>query len=154
MNAVEPRVHLEIGSRFENVELVQIAVAASLEQLAVDAETARSIGSAVREAVANAIQHGNALDPEKRVEIEFGLEGDEVVIQVRDEGRGFDPDAVPDPRSPENLLKPAGRGIFFMKRYMDAIDYSFDPGRGTVLTLRKRVSRAPAANSQRQEEEA
>ncbi len=154
MNAVEPRVHLEIGSRFENVELVQIAVAASLEQLAVDAETARSIGSAVREAVANAIQHGNALDPEKRVEIEFGLEGDDVVIQVRDEGRGFDPEAVPDPRSPENLLKPAGRGIFFMKRYMDAIDYSFDPGRGTVLTLRKRVSRAPAANSQRQEEEA
>jgi serine/threonine-protein kinase RsbW len=148
-----PRVHLEIGSRFENIELVQIAVEASLRQLNLDVESSHSIGTAVREAVANAIRHGNAMDPDKKVEIDFGIEGEDVVIRVLDQGPGFDPEDLPDPTAPDNLLRPNGRGIFFMKEFMDQIDYSFEPGRGTQVTLRKRSSKPPSEARQGEEEQ-
>lgn len=140
MTAQGPQVHLAISSRAENVELVQIAVEASLGQLSLTEDDSHWIGIAVREAVANAIKHGNQEDPAKRVEIDFGLEGDEVVVRVADEGEGFDPGALPDPLSPENLLRPNGRGIFFMRRFMDDISYAFRPGGGTIVTLRKKIS--------------
>ncbi|MGB3563636.1 MAG: ATP-binding protein [Thermoanaerobaculia bacterium] len=153
MTTSEPKVCLEIGSRTENVELVQIAVKASLQQLKLDAETSQSIGTAVREAVANAIQHGNNMDPEKFVRVECCLDGDEVVIQVRDQGNGFDPKKVPDPLEPDNLMRPNGRGIFFMKKFMDDIKYSFESDGGTVVTMRKRVTLQPPAASQEEEDE-
>ena len=153
MTMSEPKVCLEIGSRTENVELVQIAVKASLQQLKLDAETSQSIGTAVREAVANAIQHGNSMDPEKFVRIDCCIDGDEVVIQVRDQGNGFDPNQVPDPLDPDNLMRPNGRGIFFMKKFMDDIQYSFESDGGTVVTMRKRVTLQPPAASQEEEDE-
>jgi serine/threonine-protein kinase RsbW len=153
MTTSEPKVCLEIGSRTENVELVQIAVKASLQQLRIDTETSQSIGTAVREAVANAIQHGNGMDPDKNVRVECSLNGDEVVIQVRDQGNGFDPKQVPDPLDPNNLMRPNGRGIFFMKKFMDDIQFSFEPAGGTVVTMRKRVTLQPPAASQQEEDE-
>ena len=151
MRADNPRVHLAIGSQFENIELVQIVVEESLRKLALQDDVAHSIGIAVREAVANAIKHGNREDPAKRVEIDLGVSDDEVVIQVSDQGTGFDPQRVADPRQPENLLRPNGRGIFFMNSYMDGIDYSFKPEGGTVVTLRKRL--ASLASGPRLQEE-
>jgi serine/threonine-protein kinase RsbW len=153
MTTSKPKVCLEIGSRTENVELVQIAVKASLQQLKLDVETSQSIGTAVREAVANAIQHGNSMDPDKFVRVECCLDGDEVVIQVRDQGNGFDPKQVPDPLDPDNLMRPNGRGIFFMKKFMDDIQYSFESDGGTVVTMRKRVTLQPPAASQEEEDE-
>ena len=147
-----PKVHLEIGSRIENIELVQIAVESSLRQLRLDADSSHGIGTAVREAVANAIKHGNSMDPEKRVKVVCWMEGDEVVIRVSDEGEGFDPNVLPDPTEPDNLLRPNGRGIFFMKNYMDEIDYTFEPGRGTQVTLRKRIPSAQSVSSQGEED--
>lgn len=144
----EPRVHLEIGSRLENVELVQIAVEASLQQLAIEEVISNQIGTAVREAVANAIKHGNKSDASKQVKVEFGLEGDEVVIAVRDEGLGFDPAKVPNPLEPENLLKPDGRGILLIKEFMDRVDYDFERETGTALVMRKRIE-LPLENSDR-----
>jgi len=154
MTSQGPQVHLAISSRAENVELVQIAVEASLEQLSISEDDSHWIGIAVREAVANAIKHGNQEDPGKRVEIDFGLEGDEVVVRVADQGVGFDPGTLPDPLSPENLMRPNGRGIFFMRRFMDDIDYTFRPGGGTVVTLRKKISPTgePAGESEKEEE--
>ena len=150
--AVEhPRVHLAIGSQYENIELVQIVVEESLRKLDLDDDTAHSIGLAVREAVANAIKHGNRQDPGKRVEIDFGVEEGEVVIEVSDQGDGFEPRDVADPLDPDNLLRPNGRGILFMSNFMDGIDYSFKPEGGTVVTLRKRLAVA-ATDARRQEE--
>ncbi len=136
----DSQVHLVIGSRIDDIELVQAVLEESLQKLEVDADLSHSIGIAVREAVANAIQHGNLRDPAKRVQVGFGLEGDEVVIQVTDEGEGFDLEGVRDPRTGNNLLQPTGRGILFMNSFMDAIDYSFRADGGTVVTLRKRIA--------------
>jgi serine/threonine-protein kinase RsbW len=148
----EPRVHLEIGSRLENVELVQIAVEASLQQLAIEEEVSNQIGTAVREAVANAIQHGNRSDANKQVSVDFEILGNEIVIEVKDEGVGFDPKQVASPLEPENLLKPDGRGILLIRKFMDRVEYDFQDERGTALTMRKHVE-LPLKNSDRQEEE-
>jgi serine/threonine-protein kinase RsbW len=139
------RVHLAIGSQYENIELVQIVVEESLRKLELADDVSHAVGMAVREAVANAIEHGNRRDPEKTVEIEFGIEDEVLVIQVCDQGEGFDPAAVADPLNPTNLLRPNGRGIFFMNNFMDEIDYSFRAEGGTMVTLRKRLLPAEEA---------
>ena len=132
--------HLDVGSRFENIELVQVVLRDSLERLGVDEDTRHWVDVAVREAVANAIKHGNAQDPGKQVHVDLFREGDEVVIRVEDEGIGFDPAQLQNPLAPENLLKPNGRGIFYMKSFMDDIHYGPRPGGGTIVTLRKKVA--------------
>jgi serine/threonine-protein kinase RsbW len=137
--ADEHRFHLAIGSRFENIELVQVVLKDRLRQLGMDEDTQDWVDVAVREALANAIKHGNAQNPEKQVHVDLDVEGDEVVIRVEDEGVGFDPDQVSDPLAPDNLLRTNGRGILFMKKFMDRIHYGSGPGGGTMVTLRKRV---------------
>jgi len=136
----ERHFHLDVGSRFENIELVQVVLRDSLERLGVDEDTRHWVDVAVREAVANAIKHGNAQDPGKQVHVDLFREGDDVVIQVEDEGTGFDPAQLQNPLAPENLLKPNGRGIFYMKSFMDDIHYGPRPGGGTIVTLRKKVA--------------
>lgn len=145
MSAPQPEVHLAIGSRFENIELVKVVLDDCLRQLELDDDSMHWIELAVREAVANAIKHGNRQDPEKRVDVDLAVEGDAVVIRIEDQGAGFDPGAVHDPLAPENRFKRDGRGIFYMKKFMDSIEYGFRPEGGTVLTLRKRLGRRPAA---------
>ncbi|HYG64636.1 MAG TPA: ATP-binding protein [Thermoanaerobaculia bacterium] len=132
-------VHLAIGSRFENIELVQIVLKDSLVSLGLEEDALHWIDIAVREAVANAIKHGNAQDPAKKVDVDLAIVGAELVIQVRDQGEGFDPGQIQNPLAPENLLKPNGRGIFYMKSFMDEINYGLEPGGGTVVTMRKRL---------------
>jgi serine/threonine-protein kinase RsbW len=134
--------HLDLGSRFENIELVQVVLRDTLVDLGMDEDARHWVDVAVREAIANAIKHGNAQNPEKKVHVDLALEGEDLVIRVSDEGTGFDPDQIHDPLAPENLLRPNGRGIFYMKSFMDEIHYGTRPGGGTQVTLRKRVSRA------------
>jgi len=143
-----PRVQLAIGSQYENIELVQVVVEDALRRLDLDEDTSHSIGLAVREAVANAIKHGNRQAEEKRVEVDFGMEGEEIVIHVRDEGEGFEPAEVPDPTDPANLLRTNGRGILFMRSFMDTIAYRRRDSGGTVVTLRKQVLGAVAPDSE------
>jgi serine/threonine-protein kinase RsbW len=93
---------------------------------------------AVREAVQNAVVHGNRLDPFKLVRLRCRCEvGKGVSIIVKDEGQGFDPEAVPDPLAPENLGAEHGRGILLIKFWMDEV--SFEQG-GTEVHMRKRAS--------------
>lgn len=135
----EHRFHLAIGSRFENIELVQLVLKDYLERLGMDEDTCHWVDLVVREALANAIKHGNEQDPAKQVHVDLAVEESELVIQVEDEGVGFDPSLLGDPLAPENILRPNGRGIFYMKSFMDDIHYSSGPGGGTMVTLRKRL---------------
>lgn len=150
--SVAPQVHLAIGSSIHNVELVQVVVEEALRQLDLDPDDAHWIGVAVREAVANAVKHGNRQDPDKRVELDFGVEGGELVIKVHDQGGGFDPEQVESPLEPDNILKPSGRGIFYMKNFMDQIEYSSRPDGGTVVTMRKHLGPAARASGDGEED--
>jgi serine/threonine-protein kinase RsbW len=106
-------------------------------------DAAHYMSVAVRESVVNAIKHGNRQDESKRVHLAFTLDTDELEVEVADEGDGFDPDAVPDPIAEENLLKTYGRGIFFMRSFMDTVSYSFPPGGGTVVRMTKKLGDPP-----------
>jgi serine/threonine-protein kinase RsbW len=73
------------------------------------------------EAVNNAMIHGNKSDPNKRVTIRCIVENQSLTIRVKDEGKGFDPEGLQDPREEENLLKENGRGVFLIRSLMDSI---------------------------------
>lgn len=91
---------------------------------------------AVREAITNAIVHGNHEDPDKPVYVTSRCDADgDVSITIRDQGQGFDNRAVPDPTTPENRLSPHGRGIYLMHALMDEV--CFEEG-GTVVTMLKK----------------
>ena len=101
------------------------------------------IETALREALANAVIHGNRENPSKRVCVECRCYADgEVSITVRDEGQGFDTNAVPDPTAPGRRLSEHGRGIYFLKTLMDEV--SFEEG-GTVVRMRKKLNVGPDA---------
>ena len=98
---------------------------------------------ALREALANAIVHGNQEDPHKHVYVACRCTADgEVSITVQDEGQGFDSNAVPDPTAPENRLVKHGRGMYLMKTLMDEL--RFEQG-GAVVYMRKKPNAGPAA---------
>jgi len=144
----EHRFHLAIGSRFENIELVQVVLRDCLERLGMEEDSRHWVDLVVREALANAIKHGNAQNPSKQVHVDLAVEGEDLVIRVEDEGAGFDPAQVADPLAPANILRTNGRGILFMERFMDGIQYGAGPGGGTMVTLRKRLTGSKADSSQ------
>src|SRR5262249_49636051 len=93
---------------------------------------------AVREALANAIVHGNQEDPYKHVFVKCrcGADGD-TSITIEDEGNGFRSNSVPDPTLPENQLQTHGRGLYLIKMFMDEVD--FEQG-GSVVHMRKKAN--------------
>ena len=116
------------------------------EQTATEVATASGFGEdeimqiamAVREAAVNAVLHGNAYDPEKKVRLEFERTDQNLVITIRDQGRGLDLGKIPDPLAPENLLKTSGRGIFLIRSFMDEVE--IHPSQtGTEIKLIKHV---------------
>jgi serine/threonine-protein kinase RsbW len=135
------RIEITVSSRFENIELVQVIAEHLCENAGVDEDGSHWIGMAVREAVANAIKHGNKLDVSKKVFAVFELSGMELEITISDEGQGFDPEKVSDPLNPQNLMKTSGRGIFYMKTFMDQVHYSFHSGGGTSLVMTKNLAK-------------
>jgi serine/threonine-protein kinase RsbW len=135
------RIEITISSRFENIELVQVIAEHLCENAGLDEDGSHWIGMAVREAVANAIKHGNRLEVSKKVDATFTLRDYELEIRISDEGDGFDPDKVSDPLNPQNLMKTSGRGIFYMRTFMDAVQYSFNPDSGTSLVMTKNLAK-------------
>ncbi len=118
-------VRLQIHRNFDMVDFVKV-VSDRVGQLAgMDEDTVHWIGVAIRESVINAIKHGNREDFGKLVTVEFTFapvaDPSELVVRVLDQGEGFDPGDVANPLDPENLLKSSGRGIFFMRSFMDDV---------------------------------
>jgi serine/threonine-protein kinase RsbW len=138
-------VRLDIASRIEMIEVVQTVLAHLSTTMAFDEDAAHYMSVAVRESVVNAMKHGNAGDETRRVLISFTMQPGALEVSVQDEGPGFDPAAVADPVAQENLLKPDGRGIFFMRSFMDEVRYSFPSKGGTVVTMVKKAG-TPAAS--------
>ena len=132
-------VRLDVASRFDMLEVVQTVLAHLSSLVGFDDDATHYLSVALRESMVNAIKHGNRFDDLKRVHVEFTFAPNSLQVEVRDEGPGFDPGGVADPLAPENLLKADGRGIFFMRSFMDDVSYAFPQEGGTVVRMRKTV---------------
>jgi serine/threonine-protein kinase RsbW len=136
-------VRLKIHSVFEMLDLVQLVSDRMGQMAGLDEDAVHWVGVAVRESVINAIKHGNRLDEAKSVTIEFAFvpaaTPTELVVRVIDEGEGFEPEVVADPLAPENLLKSSGRGIFFMRSFMDDVSVHKVPEGGMEVRMMKKL---------------
>lgn len=138
-------IHLEFSSTFEMVDFVEVVGGHVSRDIGLDDDAIHWVGVAIRECVINAIKHGNQHDTSKRVFVEFATalsSVPELIIRVRDQGKGFDPDQIADPLAPENLLKGSGRGIFLIRNFMDEVDLQRAPQGGMEVRMVKRVAGA------------
>jgi serine/threonine-protein kinase RsbW len=132
------RVSYRMESTLDSVNKAEEMADKTAARTGFDEDTRGGISMAVREAMINAVLHGNAYDPNKYVNLTFEQNGPELTVIIVDQGKGFVPDEVPDPLAPENLLKQSGRGIFLMRAFMDEVRFrKLDPG--TEITLIKRL---------------
>jgi serine/threonine-protein kinase RsbW len=131
-----------LHSTMESVGEVEAAAERVASEAGLDEDQRFHIGMAVREATVNAVLHGNEYDPARMIDVAFENTGVDFIFTISDEGRGFNPDNLPDPLAPENLLRGTGRGIFLIRSLMDEVHFrQLHPG--TELTLIKHL--APAA---------
>lgn len=131
---------LILETALAEVSRAEQAVLEAAESMGYDGSERFAVKLAIEEALANAIKHGNACDPSKRVVMEFSASEDELRISVCDEGPGFDPGNIPDPTLDENLEKPSGRGVMLMRTYMNEVYFNQT---GNCVTMVKRRSTAP-----------
>jgi len=139
MNIHKDKIEIRIGSALEYLDLVQVLTDCITDFMGFDGDTAHWIGMSVRESVTNAIQHGNKLDLSKRVDISFEVAPDHLDISVKDQGTGFQIDRLPNPLDPENLLKPSGRGIFYIRSFMDEVEFIPHNQGGMEIRMVKKV---------------
>jgi serine/threonine-protein kinase RsbW len=136
-------VHLEIHSTIDALDLVQAVAEHIAKTLGLDEEALHWTTMAVRESVINAITHGNSSDPAKLVFIDFTaapeLDPEDMVVRVRDQGPGFDPDALGNPLTPDNVLKASGRGIFLIRQFMDEVSIKPAPEGGMEVRMLKHI---------------
>jgi serine/threonine-protein kinase RsbW len=99
-------------------------IIAKLEAHKFDKDDIFAIHLTLEEAFLNAVKHGNKMDPTKKVTVEYSVDSEKVEISITDEGNGFEPEAIADPRFGEKLFEPGGRGLLLMNSYMDIVEYN------------------------------
>lgn len=87
---------------------------------------------ALEEALTNAMRHGNALNPDRHVKVHIKVDRKQIILDVHDEGKGFDFQSLPDPTARDNAAKPSGRGVFLMRSIMDRVEF-YDNGSGVKM---------------------
>lgn len=132
------RLRFALSSTMDSVAEIEAAAEKLAAGAGLDEDERFRFTMAVREAAVNAVLHGNDYDPGKRVTASFENTGKSLVIIIADEGKGLNPDSLPDPLAPENLLRGTGRGIFLIRSFMDEVHFrQLNPG--TELTLVKHL---------------
>ena len=114
---------LELSSNPKNVERIEPFVEKMVGPYKINPDTYGNILISLTEAVTNAIIHGNGEDESKTVQVQLNKLKNKLAFRITDEGKGFDYDNVPDPTSPENLLKIGGRGVFLMRQLCDDVKF-------------------------------
>jgi len=136
------RLSFKLASTMDSVAEVEAAAERLTQAAGLDEDESFRVAMAVREAAVNAVLHGNGYDPAKQISASFENNGKSLIITIADQGEGLDPDKIPDPLAPENLLRGTGRGIFLIRSFLDEVHFrQLHPG--TELTLVKHLS--PAA---------
>jgi len=135
------RISLTLDSTLASVSTIEDTALEFAQSAGFDSGIAPNLAMVAGEAAANAVIHGNAYDPAKRVTATFEIAADALIITVADQGPGLDLNAIPNPLAPENLLRASGRGVFLMRAFMDEVHFrQLNPG--TEITL---IKRRPAA---------
>ena len=138
-------ITLRLPSRLELLAVLDRVAQTVCERMEFDEDTGGQVSMSVIEAGTNAVQHGHKRDATKFFDVEFRLFPDRLEVDVRDQGKGFDPKAlVPDVTVPEHLLDMRGRGIFIMRSCCDEVDFEFGKN-GTVCHLVKHRAAARRA---------
>lgn len=140
MNSTADEIDVIISSALDNLDLIQTLTDCITQFMKFDEDSAHWIAMSVRESVTNAIQHGNKLDPSKKVDIRFEVSPKQLSISVKDQGDGFRADEIPNPLDADNLLKPSGRGIFYIRTFMDEVEFRALSQGGMEVHMVKRVS--------------
>jgi serine/threonine-protein kinase RsbW len=134
------RVEVTLETLLESVDLAENIVMRVAEAAGFSEEDCHKIGMSVREGVINAYNYGNQQDRSRKVFLKVELEGDKkLVIHIRDQGSGFEPEKVPDPLAEENLLRTSGRGLFLMRAFMDEFEVKRGPEGGAELVMAKYI---------------
>jgi serine/threonine-protein kinase RsbW len=135
---VGTRVSYTLDSSLDSVNSAEESATRFAAGAGFDEDELAKISMAVREATVNAVLHGNAYDPAKKVGLVLERTRNDLVITISDQGQGLDPGKIPDPLAPENLLKQSGRGIFLIRAFMDEVQIRrLHPG--TEIKLIKHV---------------
>jgi serine/threonine-protein kinase RsbW len=135
---MEQQVSYTLDSTLETVDHAEERASRIATELGFGEDEVMQISMAVREGAVNAVLHGNKYAPDKKVTLAFERTSEDLVITIRDQGKGIDLNGIPNPLAPENLLKTSGRGIFLMRSFMDVVEIR--PSQtGTEVKLIKHV---------------
>lgn len=129
---------IELPSRIESVEEAAMMADEFAKSCGFGDEITFAVDLAVRESVANAVKHGNKFDESKTVQMTLADLPEGFEITVRDRGAGFSLDDIADPTDPENLLKTNGRGILFMRSFMDEVEWENPSDGGLRVKMLKK----------------
>ncbi len=140
MNTIANEIDVIISSALDNLDLIQTLTDCITSFMSFDEDAAHWIGMSVRESVTNAIQHGNRLDLSKKVGISFIVSPDQLSISVKDQGNGFRAEDIPNPLDAANLLKPSGRGIYYIRTFMDEVEFRPLSQGGMEVHMVKKIS--------------
>jgi serine/threonine-protein kinase RsbW len=126
-----------LDSTLESVDSAEELALGIAGRAGFDDEDLMKIGMAVRESMVNAVVHGNRYNSHKKVRFSVSHNDERYTVRIADEGEGFDPDSLPDPLAPENLMRTSGRGIFLIRSFMDEFDIRRGERGGMEVTLVK-----------------
>ena len=141
-NAKREWMRMEIESRSENEEFARVAVAVFISRLDPTLEELNDIKTAVSEAVTNAVIHGYG-EKEGIIYIETVIEGNDAIVSIRDTGAGIlNVEKAMEPMyTSDKTGERSGMGFSFMEAFMDRVDVKSELGRGTTVTMKKKIGR-------------
>jgi serine/threonine-protein kinase RsbW len=139
METMGNRVAYTLDSTLDSVNKVEQTAEQLAMKVGFPEDDLHKITMSVREAAVNAVLHGNAYDPHKKITVAYETRPNSLAITITDQGKGLSETDIPDPLAEENLLKTSGRGIFLIRSFMDEVRIR-DLHPGTEITLVKHMS--------------
>jgi serine/threonine-protein kinase RsbW len=136
------KIQTSLESTLQSVDKAEELALQEAGKLGFDDDEQHQIGMAVRECTVNAVVHGNRYNKNKKVHLDIERSSSSLTVTIGDEGEGFDMSSLPDPLSPENLLRQSGRGLLLARAFMDEFDLHRRTGGGTEVRLVKNVQQS------------
>ncbi|MCC6586931.1 MAG: ATP-binding protein [Bryobacterales bacterium] len=126
-----------LDSTLESVDRAEDIVVRAARSVGFDDDEQHQVGIAVRESMVNAVAHGNRYSARKKVRLQVSGGATGIVVEIDDEGKGFDLDEVPDPREGDNILRQSGRGLLMIRAFMDELEIKRREPQGTHVRMAK-----------------